>query len=489
MFAAMTLQLQTQHSRVSACRRHPSDPVTGICASCLRERLSRFNPAGETSAVQTAELRRCKSLSAGKCGGPPSTEPRRRSCDVRPRQSLLHLFNLDDQENVVDGGAEVATKNLGLFHGAVFESTRGHESAIEKRKIRVSVPAGNDGIEAEAKTIKEYIDLELGLRGGKESRRDLRDIAGSLLAAASVFGKKLGKWKQNQKQKAKKKIPEIGCVGDDSSTEMMDKQLGIGSHGGFGRRSCDAARVSLDGSMCSFDEPRASWDGHSYGRSLIGLNNHLPVEEQASFKTEVGALEVDEANSVSIARVATLLNVDGYLRCSRSQRLKDDRSDAAESVNDGDKGKELKNYDRWRNAILGSARRHVTVKCGCDAMCHGGNRTVMSSGKGGECSREGGGARNGMLIHSESCVAPRNHGKMVGTHHTRSGVGGRGHAGRGSGKKRRQSVMETMHSPGNHENGLLRFYLTPVRTYSRNKSNMHGLRGSRSTARSVSRFY
>ncbi|KAK9279223.1 hypothetical protein L1049_012901 [Liquidambar formosana] len=112
----MTLEPQPQTHRFSACHRHPGDPVTGFCASCLRERLSGLNPPTHleisgggcnvaSSSSLLPELRRCKSLSVGKRDGfSGASEPRRNSCDVRARNTLWSLFNLDDERNGPNGG-------------------------------------------------------------------------------------------------------------------------------------------------------------------------------------------------------------------------------------------------------------------------------------------------------------------------------------------------------------------------------------------------
>ncbi|KAK4748224.1 hypothetical protein SAY87_014810 [Trapa incisa] len=133
--------------------------------------------------------------------------------------------------------------------------------------------------------MKDQVDLDLSPKKTSSGRDLKKDIAGSFWSAASVFSKKLQKWRSTQK--IKKKQEESG--GDErpsrsSSSLPVEKPIGrqlrdtqseIADYG-FGRRSCDtdprfsldAGRISLDNPRCSIDEPRASWDGYMIGRSL-----------------------------------------------------------------------------------------------------------------------------------------------------------------------------------------------------------------------------
>ncbi|KAA8543778.1 hypothetical protein F0562_022045 [Nyssa sinensis] len=330
----MTFDSHTR--RLSSCYRHPAEPVTGFCASCLRERLAGLEPSGhpESSSSTTAtasksllqnsggsradrashrdksvassssfplELRRSKSFSVNKCEAFLATsEPRRKSCDVGPRNSLLHLFNLDDERDGLK--CEVESKNLGFCRltGLNFESRGEAES---EGKIRVSEDVlGQNGnlneqtveeFEGELKTMKEHIDLEWQSR--RHAGRDLKDIAGSFWEAASVFSKKLRKWKRKQKinKPGSGNGRSIGEGGDllarvekRNGQQLRETQSEAADYG-FGRRSCDtdprfsvdAGRMSLDNPRFSFDEHRASWDGYLIARTIPRLTPMLAAVE------------------------------------------------------------------------------------------------------------------------------------------------------------------------------------------------------------------
>ncbi|CAA2979340.1 Hypothetical predicted protein [Olea europaea subsp. europaea] len=282
--------------RLSPCYRHPDEPVTGICASCLRERLSGLDSSAADIAVSfSPELRRCRSVSTSKCEASCSrssfTEQRRKSCDVRSdRNSLAHLFDDDDEKNGSGGCSKVESRNLGLSRltYTVIESSEENRISEEIRVSRnalmaVDVNAIDDEEEVEEgefKTMKEYIDLEFQNKNNKS--KDLKGIAGNILGAASVFTKKLRKWRQ--KSQMKKSNNSINCETADSHCcndvvsnreKSRETQTDIGR-----RRSCDTEpRYSVDAGRISFDEPRASWDGYMIARTIPRLAPMFSVVE------------------------------------------------------------------------------------------------------------------------------------------------------------------------------------------------------------------
>ncbi|CAA2980228.1 Hypothetical predicted protein [Olea europaea subsp. europaea] len=278
--------------RLSPCCRHPDDPVTGICASCLRERLSGLDSSAAAIAASfSPELRRCRSMSTSKCEASCSSfnEQRRKSYDVRSdRSSLAHLFGDDDEKNGSNSCSKVESKNLGLSRVTytVIEASEEKSSSEEIRVSRntlvaaVDMNAVDDDEEGEFKTMKEYIDLEFQNKNNKS--KDLRGIAGSLLGAASVFTKKLQKWRQKNKMKKGNNNSNCetaishGCNDVFSNREKSrETQSEIG-----GRRSCDTEpRFSIDAGRISFDEPRASWDGYMIARTIPRLAPMFSVVE------------------------------------------------------------------------------------------------------------------------------------------------------------------------------------------------------------------
>ncbi|MED6173541.1 hypothetical protein PIB30_060386 [Stylosanthes scabra] len=302
--------------RFASCHRHPTKPVTGFCASCLRERLafiesSSDDPPPATTqghrSTRSPELRRTKSCSGS--GPLPSSSssgvvPRRRSCEVRlpsaaaARNTLSDLF-------VIDDGDQKKRPNLNLDADSRFEITVEERENSGNEAVRV---CGDDFVsdedEEETKTMKEFIDLEL--RSRKNAGRDLIDIAGS-------FCKRLRKWRRKRKSKENTATAADddgggrgggngSCgLGSDVMRGYRETQSEVGEYGFLGRRSCDtdprlsvdAGRMSLDDSRLSFEAARASWDGYLIGRTscarfspMVHVNGRV-LEENEEEQEEV----------------------------------------------------------------------------------------------------------------------------------------------------------------------------------------------------------
>ncbi|XP_010256670.1 PREDICTED: UPF0503 protein At3g09070, chloroplastic-like [Nelumbo nucifera] len=647
----MNLELPQPH-RLSTCDRHPDQPVTGFCPSCLCERLAGLDPAtrrknnasssssstaasafkaifnrsgggGDASTTNTnynnssnrnkasssffPELRRSKSFSGPKGEGFSGVfEPQRKSCDVRVRNTLWSLFSLDDERKAeskeVWGDIEVESRNLGFsgVAGPVFESKEEEENEEE---IRVSqdaaAPTNVNGVvveeraeeieeeeddeeeeveEDEVKTMKDHIDLDSQTK--KPPGRDLKEIAGSFWLAASVFSKKLQKWRRKQKMKKR------GGADGASTTMRAEKpsrrhfretQSEIADYG-CGRRSCDtdprfsldAGRMSFDDPRYSWDEPRASWDGYLIGRTFPRLppmlsvvedvpapvrrfDNQIPVEEPMNSINEDGTIpggsaqtreyysdssssqkrrksldrsssirrmaaavvaEMDETKSISNAKVspatidfvhgAKLLVTDKDLKDSNSNSLRDDCSESFESafrdapsvVGGGDR-KGSKKSRRWKAWNIWGLihRRNGTKDEDEERYCRANVVERSLSESWPELRRDANGearaAFNRKVFRSNSSVSSRNSFNMGGSFSssTRRSIAD---TNGNSKKKREEFVLErnrsARYSPNNLDNGLLRFYLTPLRG-SRRSGSGKSRKNTHSIARSVLRLY
>ncbi|KZV44836.1 hypothetical protein F511_09116 [Dorcoceras hygrometricum] len=276
-------------NRFSPCFRHPDEILPGICASCIRERLSSLDAFGASAAKP--DFRRSRSVSISKAEDAVASEPHRESCDVfSGRLSLSRLF-ISDDDDVNNRGSRCETRvessNLGLprvtYTGP--ENRNADEIGVPLYTwVEQNVGADEVFDEGESKTMKEYMDLEFGNKSKKS--KDLRNFSGNFWGAASVIRRKLRKWRQNNKMQMLKSIingngNDTTIVGDadanirDDRRKSRDHRLDL-----LGRKSCDTEpRFSMDDGRIPFDEPRASWDGYMIARSIPRLAPMFSVVE------------------------------------------------------------------------------------------------------------------------------------------------------------------------------------------------------------------
>ncbi|GFZ19895.1 hypothetical protein Acr_28g0006000 [Actinidia rufa] len=417
-----------------------------------------------------------------KCGASSGvSEPRRKSCDVRGRNTLSRLFNLDDEEsNALNRGFNVESKNLGFSEvtDSVIESR-----VVDGGSIMVSEDAlvQDEEAEEEQKTMKEHIELEYQSR--KHNARDLKDIAGSFWLAASVFSQKLRKLKLSQRMKKPSWLRPW--------------------------------RFSLD-------EPRASWDGYMIARTIPRLVPMLSVIENAMNRSEYGVIE-EQVNSInengttsgrdycSDSSSSQRRNSFDYSSSSRSSNKKTvalevDEMKSISNVKGFESAcKDAKKLGKWRKMwkILGFMHKPVETKYG----------KVEGNGVGGTMNGEANGVGNGAssekLVWSGNCVGSRSSQQMIGSYNRSLSVAenrdtakkgrdesssertrkssqqmigsynrslsvaeNRDTAKKGRDESSLERTRSTNYSSSNFDNGLLRFHLTP--SWSRRRNSGRG---------------
>ncbi|KAG5060313.1 hypothetical protein AAZX31_01G102000 [Glycine max] len=628
------------HRPSTSCPRHPDEAFTGFCPSCLCERLALLDPNNNPSTANSSsssswkpastaaalkalfrppslpELRRTKSFSASKNEPFSSFEPQRKSCDVRVRNTLSNLFHqditihinpprvvephpqqndnpprvLDQPEQQEEEGEEEEEEEEDREEIRVLEEPepKPYVNEIEELEVEILkqkekeeelvaiVKEEDEGL----KTMKDHIDLNSSQNNKQQKARDFKELAGSFFSAASVFSKKLQKWRQKQKAKKRRSggaLPVEKPIG----RQFRDTQSEIADYG-FGRRSCDtdprfsldAGRFSLDAGRMSFDdprysieEPRASWDGYLVGRSafprmptmlsvvedapvpvpvavnhVVRTDMQIPVEEGSNEDESVPggsaqtreyydsgsrrrksldrsssarksiSLEVDElgnngnengnGNGNGNAKVAPA-GVD-YVQGVRmgfndrefgSNSMREDCcSDKMFDVGVIGNGKGGKKGRRWRWSIWGFIHRRGGNKDGDEdrySRVNGVERSYSESWGGG------GSGFNGRMLRSNSSVSWRNVQGIGNGGGSGGGFGGfrrNGVQSNGNGKKGKDELVlernrSARYSPNNIDNGLLRFYLTPMRGSRRSGSVKSRSNQAHSIARSVLGLY
>ncbi|KAK4345664.1 hypothetical protein RND71_035840 [Anisodus tanguticus] len=313
---------QTSTNNTNPSSRRPSTSSASAIRALFSKTSTTFNqkhppkPSKPTSFFP--ELRRTKSFSASKNEGSSflggsGFEPQRKSCDVRVRNTLWSLFSLDGVDTTKNPHSE-DNNNTGdvLVNRPVIvvESKEEYEedepehqqvNVVNEITEELQSPVENSfGREVDSeiveeevvnedilKPMKDHIDLD---SQAKKPSRDLKEIAGSFLSAASVFSKKWHNWRRKQKVKKRNNCENSSALSLEKpiSRKFRDTQSEIADYG-FGRRSCDTeprfsldiGRISIDDPRYSFDEPRASCDVHFMGRSIPRVPPMVSVIEDA----------------------------------------------------------------------------------------------------------------------------------------------------------------------------------------------------------------
>ncbi|KAJ0083619.1 hypothetical protein Patl1_31160 [Pistacia atlantica] len=490
----MSLQPQQTHHRYSTCHRHPATkPITGFCATCLCERLSSIDSSATATPTSSTSprLRRTKSYSSSDPNAASAfgsaSEPRRKSCDVGPRNTLSNLFHVDDQ-----------FKNKKIYGlTSVGPALKEEEEEDEN--------------EGELKSMKEFIDLEL--------ERKKSHVSG-FWETASVFSKKLLKWKQKQLQrKNKKQSTEEDNNNNNTETEIQSE---IGLYGYFGRRSCDTdPRLSVDNNVrYSFEEPRASWDGYLIGKAYPRLITPMAVVEEKGSSGNEGDKDSPGGSEQTRDYYGESLNIHrrrrSFDRCNSGKRtsfvdanakvspetvglfhgakllvtekeLRD--SNWAECVESdaknvgyvdggvGQTGFNFKKSLRRRNVwnMWGLIQKRSESKCGDEGNVHRVVDGALAESW-QKIKRVTNGEPNGTV--SEKLI--RSYSVSARNSLTVDGVEAKDNGGRRRDEILLQRNRSSAFSPNNLDNGLLRFYLTPVRSYRRSKSGRNRVKNSQS---------
>ncbi|KAM0922097.1 hypothetical protein ACQ4PT_006345 [Festuca glaucescens] len=405
------------------CGRHPAQPLAGVCSSCLMERLSSVGSPAHPEIVEVATAPRA---AHGEGEGSSSGADQQ----GKLRKTLMLLFQMDDS------------------HSPSTAATHPPES--KNPQPSDSEPSASRGAKWKGGSwLRSILPKRRARRRTKEDP-PRPSVEGSASVAAD---------------------PGAGV---DASPPQVERRASF-------RRSCEWMVCREPPSTSRGEPPRHSWDGSMVGRALAC--SFACLDEPSDGVTRVRQSNAEESSSVgeNPAGAAESRNVGHSADVGQSFRERSCGGDAGPEMSvSGVVRRRSNRWSRvWDRSITSPLKEFV--RKGEHAL----DRSVSESRK--ETRR----CRNGEttdIVDGE--VRPGCNGLVSGRasqNVTRSSqANGDAQNFRTGWLKSKESKIgrsRSVHytSPGNFDNGMLRFYLTPMR------SNRNTNRGRRRSSRLFSR--
>ncbi|XP_068640666.1 protein OCTOPUS-like [Aristolochia californica] len=292
-------------SSLTRCGKHPSQIFTGFCSSCLVERLASVDSVQRSPKPRFGDLQKPADCNV------VAPELQRDSSDIRVRRTLLSLFQLDDsldsecssnickvENSVIDLKlTENENEHKSVGRVSVINSTvRFCQEPDAPQSDRVGETESRPGANVSMETQACRLDLNVN-SVNVEKRASMENenskYRGGSFWSGSTFSRKLLRWR---------------LLSACTKHLMQDKHY----HGSLSvnqsetnqnfRHSCDQ-KSSCDSCKVHWEDPRHSWDGVMMGKTFAPT--FMGIEEDPNSSIFYSRRSLPEGATMDESRLST----------------------------------------------------------------------------------------------------------------------------------------------------------------------------------------